>query len=75
MTCTLHACHQLLAQNIAYNHSPVDPVHLQWPGVFTLCAEEEEEADAGFKAAGRSSAGLVELQLCGLEFAVRCGRR
>ena len=46
----------------------------QWPGVYTLSGEEEAAADAGFKAAGRASAGLVELQLCGLEFAVRWGQ-
>jgi hypothetical protein len=37
-----------------------------------MSGEEEAEADAGFRAAS-SGAGqdLVELQLCGLEFAVR----
>lgn len=45
---------------------------LQWPGVYCLSAEEEAVADAAFKAAGRSAAGLEELQLCGLEFAIRC---
>jgi hypothetical protein len=44
---------------------------LQWPGVYCMTAEEEEAAEAGLKAAGRASSGLVELQLCGLEFAVR----
>ncbi len=44
---------------------------LQWPGVHCLSADEEREAEAGLEAAGRSSGGLVELQLCGLEFAVR----
>ena len=44
---------------------------LQWPGVYCMTAEEEEAAEAGLKAAGRATWGLVELQLCGLEFAVR----
>ena len=46
---------------------------LQWPGVYCMTAEEEEAAEAGLRAAGRASSGLVELQLCGLEFAVRWG--
>ncbi|PRW05791.1 mitotic checkpoint serine threonine- kinase BUB1 [Chlorella sorokiniana] len=48
----------------------LEPSVAEWPGVYTLSLEEETAADDGFKAAGRASAGLVELQLCGLEFAV-----
>lgn len=34
---------------------------------------EEAEAEVGLEAAARGTSGLVELQLCGLEFAVRWG--
>ena len=64
----------------SWNLPPLDSLQmsplwtlLQWPGVHCLSSTEEAEAVAGFKAArrGGSSGGLVELQLCGLEFAVR----
>jgi hypothetical protein len=45
----------------------------QWPGVHVLSPEDEATAERGFQAAARSSSGLVELNLGGLEFAVRCG--
>ncbi|KAL4440602.1 hypothetical protein ABPG75_003603 [Micractinium tetrahymenae] len=50
--------------------SCLEPAVSQWPGVYCLSAEEEAAADAAFRAAGRSAAGLEELQLCGLEFAI-----
>lgn len=57
-------------------HCPRAPARhrLQWPGVQCLSAEEEATAEEAFLAATRSSTGLEELQLCGMEFAIRCGR-
>ena len=45
---------------------------IQWPGVYCCSGEEEAAAAAAFKAVGCSAAALEELQLAGLEFAVRC---
>ncbi|EFN53840.1 hypothetical protein CHLNCDRAFT_135925 [Chlorella variabilis] len=42
----------------------------QWPGVHCMSEGEEAEAEVGLEAAARGTSGLVELQLCGLEFAV-----
>lgn len=57
--------------------APHPPRHtpLQWPGVYCMSEEEEAAAEAGLASAARAkAAGLEELQLCGLEFAVRCAR-
>lgn len=75
----MHAgCSSCCRLSLAQRRPPLTPASslsfcsvLQWPGVYSLSAAEEAEAEAGLAAAGRGAEGLVELQLCGLEFAVR----
>lgn len=48
----------------------LDPPVTQWEGVSSVAPEGESAAEAGFREAARSGAGLVELWFGGREFAV-----